>query len=414
MPLPYELYLALRYLRFHRGRTFLSVITTISIAGVTVGVAALVIALSLNAGFIEDVRARIYSGSAHLTLLSGEADGPFPGAEALQQRLERIDGVTAAAPVMQTPALLSFEEIATHGFAELQGVDPTRHRRVLPPEDGRATLLARLDRPAGSSRAGIVLGRELARKLGALEGDQVRVLIPQITLAPWSAYPRSRVYEVVGIYSSDHFQEDLLRSYISLDEARSLLRAQGRTSWVDVRLDDVRRLVPMRERLRAELAPQWIVIDLIEQNHEIIKALNTERLVLFLAIGLIVVVASLNIVSTLILLVNDKVREIGTLTALGARPSGVASVFMLQGMVIGVIGTVLGIAIGWSTCWVLDTYRLFPLDPEVYYLDHLPFRTGASEVLWVAVVSLLISFLATIHPARRAAALDPVEAIRHE
>jgi lipoprotein-releasing system permease protein len=414
LKLPYELFLALRYLRFHRGHTFLSIITLISVAGVTVGTAALVIALSLMAGMVQDVRERIHSGSAHLTLLSASSADVFQGADELVQRLEAVPGVSAAAPVLYTPAMLSFAETSSHGFAELHGIDVAAHSRVILDRDLSDGPFAALARGSASGRDGILLGAGLAAKLGVIEGDLVRALVPSVTLTPWGATPRNRVYEVVGSYRSDHFQEDTLRAYVDIRSARQLQRAQDASSWIELRVEDLGRLAPMKAELQRRFSPGWFVVDLLEQNRDLLRALRMERLLLFLAIGLIVIVAALNIVSTLILMVTDKIKEIGTLSALGARPVEIARVFMLQGSVIGVVGTTSGLLLGSVICWGLDRYEVIKLNPEVYYLTHVPFQVQPLDLLFVGTAALLVSFVATLYPAFKAASLDPVEALRYE
>jgi len=181
-----------------------------------------------------------------------------------------------------------------------------------------------------------------------------------------------------------------------------------------VRLDELNRLAEMKRTLRSTLGGSWLVIDLIEQNRDLLKALNMEKLTLFLAIGLIVVVAALNIVSTLILMVNDKIKEIGTLSAMGAMPNGIARVFIFQGLVIGVVGAVLGLILGATTAKILHHFEVIKLDPEVYYLTHVPFQPRLTDLLFVGIAALLVSLAATIYPAWKAAKLDPVEAIRYE
>jgi lipoprotein-releasing system permease protein len=411
MSSPYEFHLAVRYLRFHRGRGFLSVITAISVAGVTVGTAALVIALSLMTGFTEGVRERILRGSAHLQVLSAHGSG-FPDADRLAGRIEEVPGVRAAAPVLFSPAMVANEAAGLPAYAELFGVEPERQARVA--DFGSAEPLAVLAEPDPGGSPGVVLGADLAKRLGVAEGDAVRFTVPRLRLTPFAPIPRTLSARVAGTFRTDAYPQDAQRVYLDLREVRRLLGAEGETSWVEVRLEALREL-PLRKReIQATLGSDWVVVDLLEQNRDILRALNTEKLILFLAIGLIVVVASLNVVSTLILMVHDKVREIGALTAMGARRGGIASVFVLQGLVIGVVGSVLGIVLGTAAAWWLDAYEVIRLDPDVYFISHVPFRTRSIDVAAVSLLAVGVSLVATIYPAWKAASLRPVEAIRHE
>lgn len=410
MRLPYELHLALRYLRFHRGRTFLSIVTLISVAGVTVGTAALVIALSLMTGFENDVRERILKGSAHLTVMSA-GEPAFEGAEDLAERIEAMDAIAAAGPVLHTPAMISGEdEGGSPAYAQIHGVDPQRQGTLTglagPGGDPFAGLRAESE--------GIVLGAELARSLRVGVGDRVRVLVPRLRLTPFAPIPKSRALEVVGVFRADAYPLDAERAYVSIEAARKLLDAPGRAHWVEVRLRRVSELERVKGELGRRLGEGWMVLDLIEQNRDLLKALNTEKLILFLAIGLIVIVAALNIVSTLILMVTDKVKEIGALTSMGARPAGIGLVFVSQGLVIGLVGTALGLSLGSALSWWLDRYEVIRLNPDVYYISHVPFTMRAQDLAFVAGLALTVSLLATVYPAWKAAKLDPVEAIRHE
>jgi lipoprotein-releasing system permease protein len=411
---PYELVLALRYLRVQRGRTFLSVITMISVAGVAVGTAALVIALALMTGFEEDMRQRILRGSAHLQVIE-QAESGFDDADGVMATARAIPGVAAAAPVLFSPAMIMNEALGSPAYAELYGVDPRLEVQVVDfgVEAGKDPL-GRLSGRGENARAGVVLGVDLAARLAVRPGDLVRVLVPKVRLTPFAPIPRSLVLEVAGTVKTDAYPQDAQRAYIAIDVVRRLLDAPGRASWLELRLTDPRVLGAMKVSVSKAMGERFIVLDHARENKEIFKAFETEKLFLFIAIALIVVVASLNIVSTLILMVNDKVREIGTLTAMGARPLGIAAVFMLQGIVIGVVGTAAGLTLGSASAYWLDTYRVMSLNPDVYFIAYVPFANRPGNVVIVGLSALIIAFCATIYPAFRAARLHPVEAIRHE
>ncbi len=410
--LPFELYMAVRYLRFHRGKTFLSLITVISIAGVTVGSAALVIALALNNGFAEDIRDRILSGSAHLQILDAE-QALAEGMDAVEEQVRAHEGVAVASQVLHSPAMM----IPGHGqpaYAEIWGVDPIGQADVIGAGPATRASLAALEDRVEGGRPPIVLGENLAANLDVVPGDTIRVMVPRVTLSPFTPIPRSRTFKVAATFKSEHFDQDTTRAYLSLADARSLLAAPGRASWLEVRVDDLRSLPRIKKSLRADLAYPWVVSDLFEQNRELLRALRTEKLILFLAIGLIVVVAALNIVSTLILMVSDKVRDIGTLSSMGTLPGNVAKVFLYQGLIIGLVGTILGLSLGAGLSWWLGTYRIIPLNQDVYWMDHVPFVLDGLDVLKVGLVAMLVSLAATLYPAWSAARLDPVEALRYE
>ena len=414
MSAPYELRLALRYLRVHRGRTFLSVITLISVAGVAVGAAALVIALALMTGFESDMRQRILRGNADLQILDRD-DSSFADADAVLAKARSIPGVAAAAPVLYSPAMIMNDALGSPSYAEVQGIDPALEGRVVNfGSEAGADPMAPLAAATSTGRPGIMLGADLAAHLSVRPHDLVRVLVPKVRLTPFTPIPRSLVFEVVATIRTDAYPQDSQRAYVPIDVARHLLDADGHASWIELRLDDRRDLAARKADASRAMGDGFAVLDLLEQNKEILKAFNTEKIFLFLAIALIVVVASLNIVSTLVLMVNDKIREIGTLTAMGARPGSIAAVFMLQGLLIGAVGTVLGLTVGATVAWWLDAYQVMKLNPDVYFIAHVPFQTRSQDLVLVGAAALLIAFCATIYPAWKAARLRPVEAIRHE
>jgi lipoprotein-releasing system permease protein len=408
----YELHLALRYLRFHRGRTFLSAITLISVAGVTVGTAALVIALSLMNGFVTDFRARILNGTAHLQAMHAFDDVSGEAWAALE-RIGAVEGVEAVAPVLFSHSM-AVAEGSRQAYAELYGIEPGPQADVLGADGDTRAALARLDAATATGLEPVVLGVKLAERLGVLPGDTVRFVVPRVTLSPFAPIPRNRRFEIVGTYSSVNFEQDAQRAFVPLASVDTLLGAGGGLSQVDVRVGDLERLDAIKEDVREAVGSPWVVVDLIEFNQIFIKAFNEEKLYLFLAIWLIVVVAALNIVSTLILMVMDKVKDIGTLTALGARPRGIATTFFLQGTIIGAVGALLGVVAGAGLAVWADKIQLFPLDPEVYYLSHVRFVVEGVDLVRAAAMSLGTSLVATLYPAWRAARLDPVEALRHE
>lgn len=412
MTLPYELRLAMRYLRFHRGRTFISLITFISVAGVSVGTAALVIASALMNGFERDFRERILTGAAHIQILG--PGGIAPGeVDPLVDAISEIEGVHAVAPVLFTPSMVT-TDLSQPVYVELYCVDAARHGSVIDADERLAEAFARLEAGTESGLAVIVLGSGVSENTGAIPGDVVRVVVPKLRLTPFGANPRSQGFEVVDTFHSDHFEADETRAYVRLEDGRRLLRAEDGASWIEVRLADLGELETVKERLRESLDVAWSVVDLLEINESLLKALNTEKIYLVLAIWLIVVVAALNIASTLVLMVADKVRDIGTLTALGARPREIARIFLLQGLIIGLAGTVLGLGLGSAIATWLDRAQILSLNPEVYYLSHVRFVIEALDLFRVGLLAMGTALVATIYPAWRASTLDPVEAIRYE
>lgn len=410
----YERFIALRFLRARRAG-FVSLIGLLSAMGFAVGVASLTVALALMTGFQEDMLAKILGANAHLLVFPAGASPVLADPGNVVERLEAVDGVEAAAPVVNGKGVL-FSEAGVTQWATINGIDPARTGRVTDIDEGIvAGSLEALEQETGSGRPGIVLGRGLARRLGVGVGDRVQMLVPRPKVTPWGVSIRRPVFEVVGLFATEYHEYDAEWSFISIGEARDLLNVPGAAHWVAARVGDVSRLEAIKGRARETFAGEDVLVDdILRHNRALVSALELEKLLMFCAVGLIVLVAALGVVSTLVLTVTQKVREIGVLVSMGATPGGILRIFVLQGAAMGILGTVVGAAGGFALCWVLDTYQLISLDPSVYFLDHLPFTVRWGDMTAIVVSSAVVSLIATIYPALRASRLDPVEAIRDE
>ena len=409
---PFELFVALRYLKAKRKQTFVSVITFISVAGVAVGVMALTISLALMSGFEQDIQNRIFSGNAHITIVP-QGGGAVRDAEMLIRTIERLPGVAAASAVVQGAGALTNEDGQVYRWAVVSGVDPAAESRVVAlgqqMVQGEASSIARApeyDRPP------MLMGKGLAAGLGVRPGDLVRLIVPTPTLTPFGAVPRPLWLRVAGIFDAGFSEYNAVRAYIPLETARRIYKVPT-ANQIEVRAASLGRIDEVESTIRGAVGRQYFVDNLVRQNKSLLSALRWEKILMFIVISLIVLVAALNIVSTLILMVMEKVRDIGTLVALGATARAILLLFILQGFIIGVTGTVVGVTLGVASSVVLDHWRIISLDPEVYFVPYVPFRVDAFETAAVSTLALTISLLATIYPAWRASRLDPVEALRH-
>ena len=401
-----------RYLFARRRQAFISLISVISILGVAVGVMALIIALGISTGFTTRIQEKIQLLNAHLNVIGGAADLTPEEVLKVEAALAKSPEVKAWAPLVLGTGLAGGPGTRMGAVAKVVGIDPAREQAVvdLRPFIRGSGFLGRAD----DGTHGAVLGADLAANLGVGLGDSVQLLAPRLTLSPFGNIPKLVTLQVTGILRTGYYLYDTEFLYVDVDLARSLFSAQGRVSSVQVRLSDPSSLDRVRSRLQAALGADYRVLDLVGSNAEFFKALRMERILLFLAIGLIVMVAALNIISTLVLMVMEKVRDIGILRSMGASRSDIRNIFLFQGMVIGVVGTILGAILGTAACVILDRTRAIPLSLDVYPLPYVPFVTSAGQVAAVCAFSLAVSFLATLYPSRRASLMDPVEALRYE
>lgn len=406
------LFVGRRYLLARRRQAFISLITIISTLGVAVGVMALVIALAISTGFTTRIQEKIQLLNAHLNIL-GDTQGLAADESAkIGAALAKDPRVAAYTPIVLGTALVNGPSGRMGMVAKVMGVDPATQSKVVdltPYVEGGSTLA-----PAADGTPSAVLGAELATNLGVGIGDSVQLLAPRLTLSPFGNLPKLVPLRVAGILHTGYYLYDTEFVYVGLPLAQSLFASPGTVSAVQVRLRDPEDIASCRAALQGALGPGFRVLDLIGSNAEFFKALRMERVLLFLAIGLIVMVAALNIISTLILMVMEKVRDIGILRSMGASPGDILRLFLFQGTVIGAVGTALGAVAGVTACRILDRTRAIPLSLDVYPLPFVPFVTSAGQVAWVCAFALAVSFLATLYPAFRAARLNPVEALRFE
>jgi lipoprotein-releasing system permease protein len=409
--MPFELRIALRYLTARRKQAFISVISAISVIGVVVGVMALMVALGLMTGLQREIRSKILGATAHVSIFRGGSD-QFDNYRDVVAAVRKVPHVLGAAPTVYGRALMTTP--GGSNVAMIKGVVPAEERTVTDLaaqiEEGRLDVLDK----AGDGLPPVLLGRDLASTLGVGTGDVVTVTSPRGRLSPLGMMPRVTKFRVAGTVHSGLYEFDSQWAYVPLSVAQSLFTEGDSASLVEVRVDDIYAVRAIAPRLLEALGEGYLTTDWIMMNQSLFSALWLEKVAIAITIGLIVMVAALNIVATLILLVMEKHKDIAILVSMGASRAAVMRIFMLQGTVIGTLGTLTGAALGWGLCRVLDAYRLIRVPVDVYQISYVPFKLLPLDAATVVVGAVLICFLATIHPARGAARLDPAEALRYE
>ena len=412
-----EAAIAWRYLRSRKGPRLLSLISVIAMGGVVVGVSALILVLGVMTGLQQDLRDKILIGSPDLRVLTLGEDLVMNDWEPVLERVRRQPDVVAAQPFVLKDALITkgndyAEPVKAFGILPLRAGerDVTEIRRYV--RAGDFTFASRDTNPA------IVLGQKLAERLNVWPGEQVVLATVPGRLALSGALggfvPVIRRYTVTGVFETGMYEYDSGYAYMSLAAAQDLAGLGPRVTGIDVKVADRWTANVVAERLATTLGFPYRTLDWQEQNRSLFQALQLEKLAMAVILLLIVLVAAFNIVSTLTMVVTDKTREIGILRAMGMPAPAIRRVFLLQGLVIGAVGTGLGVTIGVVLAWALRRFELVKLDPSVYFIDHLPVEIVAGDVALIAAASLAVAMLATLWPARQAARLTPVEAIRHE
>ena len=413
MDTSFELFVARRYLKARRKEAVISVITVISILGVAAGVMALVVALAINNGFRDTLQRNLLGAMAHINVQEKEPRNGIENWEALAAKIRQVPHVTAAGPALYAPILFSGPVQSQGGIlkgvdigAEMQISDTLRHLK--------SGSVDRLRASPDGGVPGIILGARLAEDIGMLQNSMVNVTSPQGELTPFGPRPSIRRFRVVGIFESGFYEIDDRWAYTSLAAAQQALSLRDVVNQIEVKLDDLNRAPEVAWTIEQIAGPKYATTTWMERNRQLLNALKMEKAVTVVTIGLIELVAALNILITLVMMVMEKYRDIAVLMSMGATRAQIRGIFMLQGVLIGVVGTAIGLVLGYALCYFADRYRWIRLDEQVYALSFVPFEPRWVDGVWVAAAAILVSFLATIYPARNATRIAPAEVLRYE
>ena len=411
MSLSFELYVAVRYLFARRKQASLASTSVISMLSVAVGVMALIVALALMEGMSQGVRDRILGAQAHVFVYKMLGQG-FTNYQTEAELLTSVPRVVAAAPAIQGRGLVRTRQ--GDAFINVKGVDPVLEIDVTQVatsiEYGEWLALDSYD---GEAAGAIVIGAGLAQRLGAFVGDEVSIVTQTGSLSPMGMLPRPRRLEVVGIFSLGLYEYDTSYGYVSIDLAKHIFR-QDRIDMMELKIDDIYASRDVAQAIPEELGAEYVTDDWTQLNQSLYSALWLEKMAISIALALIMLVAALHIVASLVMLVMEKSRDIAILKTMGAGVRSMRHIFMLQGVIIGVVGTTVGAGAGYLIATVMDHYRVIRMPPDAYQIPYVPFVVDPIDFLVVVVSALLLCLLATIYPSRHAGRVDPAEALRFQ
>jgi lipoprotein-releasing system permease protein len=410
--MPFEYFIGGRYLRTKQKHAFISLITLLSIAGVAVGVMALIVVISVMAGFESDLKDRILGIESHIVLT--KKGGSFFDYRKVSSLIEENEQVAASSPFIHSQVMIKSQTNASGAI--LRGVDPESVGSVVKHFRRKALKekLLKVRKTSGESFIpGIILGKELAGSLRVDVDDIIYIVSPRGMLTPMGHIPSMKRFQVTGLFESGMYEYDGAYAYMDLRTAQQMLRLNDTVTGIEIKVKDIYSAEKIAENLVARIGFDYDANDWMKMNRNLFSALKLEKTVMFIILTLIIFVAAFNIASSLIMLVMKKTRDIGILKAMGASSTSIRRIFVYSGMAIGTIGTFLGIFLGIGLCVLLTRYKFIELPGDVYYITTLPVRMEALDIFMIGLAAMVICFLATLYPAHRASGIDPVEAIRY-
>jgi lipoprotein-releasing system permease protein len=416
----YEWFIGLRYLKAKRKQTFISIITVISIVGVALGVMALIVVLAVMSGFEKTLKEKILGTQAHLVVLKASQEG-MDHYDEVAKKVQEIKGVVSAAPFIFNQVMLSSESNVSG--VVIKGIDPDRVGKVTElAHNMKAGRLQDLKAVGENDLSGIILGVELAKHLGVSLNEAIQVISPLGTMTPMGMMPKMKRFRVVGIFYSGMYEYDNTMAYLSLDSAQKFFGMGARVTGIEIKTNDIYKVKEIGKEIRQKLGFPFWTKDWMEMNRNLFSALKLEKIIMFIILVLIVLVAALNIISTLIMVVMEKSKDIAILKSMGTPSKGILRIFIIEGGVIGVVGTALGTISGLGLAFNLDKVVQFlenlfgfkALSPEIYYIEKFPSQVNPLDVGLIIATAIGISLLATLYPSWRASRLDPAEALRYE
>ncbi|MBI5750224.1 MAG: lipoprotein-releasing ABC transporter permease subunit [Nitrospinae bacterium] len=405
MKLSYELFIGLRYLKAKRKQAFISLITIISMAGVAIGVGTIIAVISVMAGFEEDLRNKILGTNSHIVIID-RGEGAIKDYKNIIPKIEKVEHVISATPFIYNQVMLTTES-GVSGVV-LRGIDPSEEGKVTDIKknikDGRLDAL--------NEKQKIIIGKELSKRLLAFVGNNITVVSPLGAIGPMGTIPKMKSFEVVGIFESGMYEYDSTLAYISIKDAQEFFSMGDAVSGIEVRVDDIYKARNISEKIQSILGFPYWTRDWSQMNKNLFSALALERMVMFIILTLIILVAAFNIVSTLIMIVMEKNKDIAILMSMGATKKGIMKIFIINGLIIGIVGTIMGIILGYLICIFIGKFIKLPGD--IYYISQFPIKIRLFNIILISLTAIGISFLATIYPSYRAAKIDPAEALRYE